>query len=213
MGEGDADLRTHRSFYSGPLRGIFSSLRRANLLRDVQTLVLDGLSVTAELVHEIINDPSFFVRILSIRGVRNMNENKLRQALEYACRSSRADDTPRLRGLYVFGPKDGLLDAASQTYKGVKLLSSEEHAKEAWYVRRGAQFAVLVIGEDWANTLAACQGIIAFDAALCCGLKHQYSTTNPGSDTASGRRRPRARGVCVLRGRPRRVDGLGRGSY
>lgn len=65
---------TEDDFYSGPLRGIFSTLERRHILRDVQTLVLDGLSVTADLCHEIISDPKFNVRILSIRGVKNLNE-------------------------------------------------------------------------------------------------------------------------------------------
>ena len=172
------------SFYSGPLRNIFTCLRRANLLQDVQTLVLDGLSVTAELVHEIINDSSFAVRILSIRGVRNMNEYKLRQALEYACRSSRPEGTPRLKGLYVFGAKDSPSSpAASRASKlaGPQLGQADsDEAQDAWYVRRGSQFEAPSFGEDWANTLAACEGMIAFDAVLCGGPKHHYSPSNPG---------------------------------
>ncbi len=51
--------------------------------------------------------------------------------------------------------------------------------EEAWYVRRGGQFLLqnTTSGEDWANTLAACQGIIAFDAVLCGGPRHEYSTS------------------------------------
>lgn len=35
-----------------------------------------------------------------------MNERKLQQALLYAVRLSRAENTPKLQGLYIFGPKD-----------------------------------------------------------------------------------------------------------
>ncbi|KAI7778774.1 hypothetical protein LA080_001641 [Diaporthe eres] len=97
---------TEDDFYSGPLRGIFGALRRQQILRDVSTLILDGLSVTAELVHEIISDPSYSVRILSLREVKNLNEPKLRAALQMAVRPSRPEGTPRLKGLYIFGAKD-----------------------------------------------------------------------------------------------------------
>jgi hypothetical protein len=94
------------SFYGGPLRGIFNTLKRRHILRDVQTLILDGLSVTSDLVSDIITQDSFNVRILSIREVQNLNERKVQQALCYAIRPSRAVNTPRLQGLYIFGPKD-----------------------------------------------------------------------------------------------------------
>ena len=41
-------------FYSGPLRGIVYRLEKQRVLRNVHTLVLDGLSVTAEFVKELI---------------------------------------------------------------------------------------------------------------------------------------------------------------
>ncbi|TVY62319.1 hypothetical protein LSUE1_G007864, partial [Lachnellula suecica] len=97
---------TEDDFYGGPLRGIFSNLRRQHILKDVQTLVLDGLSVTADLVSEIICHDSFNVRILSIREAQNLNERKLQQALNYAVRPSRPPNSPKLEALYFFGPKD-----------------------------------------------------------------------------------------------------------
>ena len=60
------------SFYSGPLRGIFAMLQRRDLLSCVQTLVLDGLSVTADLCNEIIADPRYNVSFLYISGVKNL---------------------------------------------------------------------------------------------------------------------------------------------
>ncbi|KAM3086925.1 hypothetical protein ACMFMG_001044 [Clarireedia jacksonii] len=97
---------TEYDFYGGPLRGIFNNLRKRNLLNNVQTLILDGLSVPFDLVSEIILDDSYHVRLLSIREVQHLNEAKLMQALKYACRSSRAPNSPRLQGLYIFGRKD-----------------------------------------------------------------------------------------------------------
>jgi hypothetical protein len=181
---------SRNSFYSGPLRGIFSNLRRLDILRDVQVLSLDGLSVTAELVHDILIDPSFSVRILSIRGVKNLNERKLRGALQYACRDSRPEGMPRLRGLYVFGPRDtpptlapkedsrspspasstGLASAWNkQSQKALAAALAEE--PEAWYSHRGNQFPGR-ISSDWASTLVACAGIITFDSVLCTGPRH-----------------------------------------
>jgi hypothetical protein len=81
-------------------------MRRRNMLKDIQTLVLDGLAVPADLVTEIITTESFNVRILSIRDVQHLNQRKLQQALLYAIRSSRPEGTPKLQGLYIFGPKD-----------------------------------------------------------------------------------------------------------
>jgi hypothetical protein len=88
------------------LQAIFNSLGRLNILKDVQTLILDGLSVTSELVREIICEESYSVRVLSIREVQNLNERKLQQVLRYSIRPSRAANTPRLEALYLFGPKD-----------------------------------------------------------------------------------------------------------
>lgn len=99
-------MLTSSSFYGGPLRGILNTLHRRNIIQDVQTLVLDGLSVTSDLVSDIILQERYNVRLLSIREVRNLNERKLQQALVYAVRPSRPANTPKLQGLYIFGAKD-----------------------------------------------------------------------------------------------------------
>ncbi|KAK3349509.1 hypothetical protein B0T25DRAFT_245030 [Lasiosphaeria hispida] len=184
---------TEDDFYSGPLRGIFSSLRRADILRHVQILILDGLSVTAELVHDVLVDPGFSVRILSICQVNNLNERKLRAALQYACRDSRPEGTPRLKGLYVFGPKDSDPDesgtrtmytsvTAALKTQGRDIPSNDE--SEAWYVRRGVQ-SPRVIDPEWASTLVACNGTIAFDAILCTGPRHLNSSAWGSVNTAA----------------------------
>ena len=97
---------TLASFYGGPLQSIFNKLQKQKLLQNVQTLILDGLSVTSDLVCDIILQDSFNVRVLSIREVQNLNENKLRQALSYAVRPTRPEGTPKLQALYIFGPRD-----------------------------------------------------------------------------------------------------------
>lgn len=157
----------------------------------MQVLSLDGLSVTADLVHDILKDPSFSVRVLSIRGVKNLNERQLRGALGYACRESRPEGTPRLKGLYIFGPKDaapGPLPAresrspsptsptavaAAWNNRSQKALTAAlDEEPEAWYTRRGHQLVPLRISPEWASTLVACAGIIAFDSVLCTSPRH-----------------------------------------
>ncbi|KAK3064505.1 hypothetical protein LTS18_006627, partial [Coniosporium uncinatum] len=100
---------TEDEFYSGPLMGIFSKLARKQVLRNVSILILDGLSVPADMIKEIITEDRFNVRILSIREAKHLNERKLRQTLRYAVRPTRPAGTPRLKGMYVFG----LMDSAT----------------------------------------------------------------------------------------------------
>lgn len=97
---------TEDEFYSGPLRGIMSRLLRQNVLGNVSTMVLDGLTVPAEIIREFIAEDKYNVRMLSIREAKHLNEGKLRQALKYAVRPSRPAGTPKLRGLYIFGPME-----------------------------------------------------------------------------------------------------------
>ncbi|KAK4133748.1 hypothetical protein BT67DRAFT_42735 [Trichocladium antarcticum] len=167
---------TEDDFYSGPLRGIISNLRRTDILRDVQVLSLDGLSVSAELIHDIINDPSFSVRILSIRGVKNLNERKLQRTLQYACRDSRPEGAPRLKALYFFGARDPTPrsppNGEDRSQNGLTPALADE--PETWYTRRGSQFAH-PLNSEWASTLVACDGIIAFDTVLCTGPRHVTS--------------------------------------
>jgi hypothetical protein len=95
---------TEDEFYSGPLRGIMSRLCRQNILGNVSTMLLDGLTVPAEIVREIISEDKYNVRILSIREVKHLNERKLMQVLNYAVRPTRPAGMPKLKGLYIFGP-------------------------------------------------------------------------------------------------------------
>ncbi|KAF3048906.1 actin-like protein arp8 [Didymella keratinophila] len=93
-------------FYSGPLRGIVYRLEKQRILRNVHTFVLDGLSVTAEFVKELITEDRYNVRLLSVREVKHLNERKLQQYLRYAVRPSRPEGTPRVKGIYMFGPRE-----------------------------------------------------------------------------------------------------------
>ncbi|KAK0387528.1 hypothetical protein NLU13_3774 [Sarocladium strictum] len=180
---------TEDDFYSGPLRGIFTTLKRRDILSHVQTLILDGLSVTAELCSEIINDPSYRVRLLSVRDTRNLNHGKLRGALQYACRATRPEGTPRLKALYIFGAREPpeppatvpTLTASRHTIgtswnekSQRQLTTSLLHEGDSWWEKKGR-----VIGKqmptEWALCLMACEGLIAFDAVLCQGPRHRNS--------------------------------------
>ncbi|KAL7797392.1 hypothetical protein V8C37DRAFT_370954 [Trichoderma ceciliae] len=182
---------TEDDFYSGPLRGIFSTLQRQNILQNVQTLVLDGLSVTSELCHEIINDAIFNVRVLSIREVKNLNQGKLRQALQYACRPTRRAGSPTLKALYVFGSRDvlaavqqpdpsgtSIITAWNQKSQGA-LVSPLQHEGDAWWHNKG-RIIPRSVNEEWADCMLACQGLIAFDAVLCQGPRHRNSPAYKG---------------------------------
>lgn len=97
---------TEDEFYCGPIRGIMYNLSKKHILQNVSTMILDGLTIPADFVREVIAEDKYNVRILSIREAKHLNERKLMQVLKYACRDSRPEGTPRLKGLYVFGPMD-----------------------------------------------------------------------------------------------------------
>lgn len=152
------------------------------MLRNVQTLILDGLSVTAELVHEILTDPSFSVRLLSLRHVKGLDEFRLCAALRYACRPTRPAGTPTVRGIYIFGPQDAAIRPAPASVSPKALASCREAepepglepGPEPWYVHRGVQLPRRPHG-NWPSTLRACDGVVAFDAVLCTGPRHLTS--------------------------------------
>ena len=190
---------TEEEFFSGPLRGVFSFFRRKHVLSDVQTLILDGLSVPADLVHELICDEHYNIRILSIREVKNLNERKLLQVLKYAVRPSRPEKTPKLKGLYFFGPSDHTLNGGREpshgnspsipstgvmSSAGAQLGMQWNHKShqtlstslamdgDQWYHASGKMITKPYLPE-WASVLDLCRGIIAFDAVLCRSFRHE----------------------------------------
>lgn len=197
---------TEDDFYSGPLRGIFSKLHTQGVLRFVHTLVLDGLPVPADLVREIIAEDRFNVRVLSLRDCKHLNHTKLRQVLRYAVRPGRPDDSPKLRALYVFGHKDSprskvntqTTTTTQQPPRGV-LASEGAQIGSEWNYRSSATLNESLPSDDqqrwydrtgrvltrttsaWADTVQVCHSIIAFDAVLCRGPRHDIALT-PGKD-------------------------------
>ncbi|MCJ1227107.1 hypothetical protein MMC12_003762 [Toensbergia leucococca] len=191
---------TDDQFWSSPLRRIFSALRVVNVLQHVHTLVLDCLSVPAELVRDIICEEVYSVRLLSIRDVKNLNERKLMQVLRYVVRPSRPEGTPKLKGLYFFSPADPPPESCApskpktlQSTEGVTISFGAQlgmqwnqrsrHAlsdaltiaSDGWYKTSGKMISRPHLPE-WADVLRACEGLIAFDAVLCRGPRHDPST-------------------------------------
>ena len=202
---------TEDDFYCGPLRGIFSKLERKDVLCFVQILILDGLTVPADLVREIIAEDRFNVRILSIREVKHLNDRKLRQVLEYAVRPTRAEGTPKLKALYYFGPRDSLSRdgglprvvmpgrshpkapnpgvmgsegaqiGAEWNQRSLEALNTALPAQtDEWYSSSGRMVRRAQCS-DWGETLKVCEGIIAFDAVLCRGPRHDPRAVLRGS--------------------------------
>lgn len=202
-------------FYSGPLRGIFSKLEKQHLLRNVHTLVLDGLSVTAELVKELLTEERYNVRILSIREVKHLNERKLQQYLRYAIRPSRPARTPRVKALYIFGSRDpaplpqppaarrvstpasrgvmssqGAQIGAEWNQKSSDALNAAlARMEDRWYQPSGKMMAKRP-SPEWAEILQACEGFIAFDAVLCRGPRHDPSKAYIREGTTDGHLHP-----------------------
>lgn len=189
---------TEDDFYAGPLRGIFSKLNQKRLLRNVQTLILDGLSVPADLVREITMEDRYNVRILSVRESKNLNHTKLQQCLRYITRPSRPDGTPKLKALYFFGPKDAVRSTIIWQQQeplraSLGVMSSEGAQIGAEWNRRSSTALGTCICDDetrwysctgkamkrpqseWPDTLQACKGLIAFDAVLCRGRRHDIT--------------------------------------
>ncbi|CAK7206174.1 hypothetical protein SEUCBS139899_008959 [Sporothrix eucalyptigena] len=186
---------TEDEFYSGPLRGAFRALSRPGVfagglggqwLSGVHTLILNNVSVTAELVHEILRGPEYNVRILALRNAKHCNEVQLRHILRTVCRPSRPEGTPKLRGLYVFGGgrsgETGWGDNALGGYQqqhassaGCNKYGDNPNGDELWYRSRGRVLSRNTASSEWATTLMACRGVIAFDGVLCNGPRHANS--------------------------------------
>lgn len=200
----DEDVVTEDEFYAAPLRGIFDKLARRSILQGVRTLILDGLSVPADVVGDIVLSDRFNVNILSIRDCQHLNERKLMQVLQYSVRSTRPPGTPRVKAIYHFTPMESQPSApvrpryrdwwGSRCQSPSATPPSAESAPEpaqfqvqnAWY-RPSGQLLKKNVDEEWAKTIQKCEGIIAFDTVLCRGPRHDlFSTTNQSEGRSLG---------------------------
>lgn len=185
---------TEDEFYSGPLRSVLNKLDRRNILHDVTVLVLDGLSsVTNDIVFDIVTDPKYNVRLLSIRKCLNVSQVRLQHLLQYICRPNRPEGTPRLQGLYFFtDPAHDSLSTSShfESSAGITnvdgaalgLLPTAKASDEIdnahkWYSPAGRVTSIGATSRStWEETILACSGIIAFDVVLCKAM-HQAVTS------------------------------------
>ncbi|KAH8430345.1 uncharacterized protein LDX57_008009 [Aspergillus melleus] len=206
----EGDESTEDEFYSAPLRRVFANLEHRSILQDVRTLVLDGLAVPADLVADIILTERFNVNVLSIRDCRHLNERKLMQVLQYAVRPSRPRGTPRIKGIYHFTPvnraramvRSKYRDwwssrCAGQALRGATAAEnvvspaldqqpeSPQYCQNAWYRPSGRLFQ-RSIEDGWAQTIQRCEGIIAFDAVLCRGPRHDSGLSGTPSIEEQG---------------------------
>ncbi|KAJ5175481.1 uncharacterized protein N7482_001358 [Penicillium canariense] len=194
------EMQTEDEIYCAPLRHIFASLDKRSILQDVRTLVLDGLPVPADLVADIILTDRFNVNILSIRECRHLNERKLMQVIQHAVRPTRPEGTPKVKGIYHFssmhtppraavrpryrdwwGSRVGSSRSPSETPSISSSDNEEDNApvprryqQNEWYSPSGKLFKHS-LEEGWAQTIQKCEGIIAFDAALCHGPRHDVN--------------------------------------
>ncbi|RAK84274.1 hypothetical protein BO79DRAFT_203057 [Aspergillus costaricaensis CBS 115574] len=231
-GEQGEDSVVEDEVHSAPLRGIFASLQRQSILQDVRTLVLDGLSVPADLLAEIVLTDRFNVNILSIRECRHLNERKLMQVLTHAVRPSRPKGTPRVKGIYHFTPLQQSRAVIRSRYRDWwssrcgsqssitpspengsatgEVAESATQQQDAWY-RSSGQLFKRSIEDGWAETIKQCEGIIAFDAVLCRGPRHDVdlSTPMPEGQSASQPegRPPLAPKLATVALGPRGCDG------
>ena len=197
-------------FYARPLRRILDGLRSRTVLHDVRTLVLDGLVVPATILREILCDEGYNIRILSLRSVRELGDEKLIQILRYIIRPGRPEGTPKLKGLYYFTPVDAIADLSvasllhpipttgitnapgAQLGPGISTSSGALHSQlvksswnqsNPWYSATGEVLKPdALISETWARLIQASEGIIAYDMVLC---RHSDPDTHPTLATIS----------------------------
>ncbi|KAI9835023.1 MAG: hypothetical protein M1838_005402 [Thelocarpon superellum] len=177
--------------YSEALLGVFDRMKDMRILQDVQTLVLDGLSVPLKVVREIMTSEDFNVRILSLREVVHLDEIRFMQHLQFAVHPSRAVGTPKVKAIYFFGqremaskqdavqrdeplPESSLYSppATASSEDTSSMLSDPDHGHE-WYEATGSMFHHPV-STLWGPLLQECTGIVAFDAVLCRSPRHHH---------------------------------------
>ncbi|KAH1440053.1 hypothetical protein KXX68_004025 [Aspergillus fumigatus] len=120
--------------------------------------------------------------------------------LQYAVRPTRPAGTPRVKGIYFFTPLNLAQAAARSRYRkwwssrcaGQTPVearpSSRQHdqgretdRQNVWYSPSG-KLLTASIEEGWAQTIQKCHGIIAFDAVLCRGPRHDPNAMLVGQD-------------------------------
>ncbi|KAI4249350.1 MAG: hypothetical protein L6R42_009035, partial [Xanthoria sp. 1 TBL-2021] len=184
------NMESDEDYLAAPVRRAFYVLKKKAVLSCVTTLVLDGLAVPATLLWEIFRDDAFNVRILSIRDVKKLGDEKLMEVLRHLIRPSRPKGSLKLKALYYFTPSEPVNGSRSwlqncrsflETPQGVtEVLGSQLgrcHISDrnlptisSWTNGRGVLFHNPFRGLEeqvWIRLIEACQGLIAFDVVIC----------------------------------------------
>lgn len=171
-----------------PLRCILDFFRTKGVLKDVTTLILDGLCVPGVIFSDILCLDDFNVRLLSVRNVTSLSKDTVQKVLRYLIRPSRPAGMPKLRGIYMFSGKAAhqvTPESSPRAVSGVTgtigaqlgalsldqgpsaaLTRKVRYSDDGWYDGKG-EVIKPTYDLDWANLLLACAGIIAFDAVKC----------------------------------------------
>ena len=186
-----SDLITEDDYYARPLERALSALQPV-FLQSVRTLILDRVNTSVRLLIDLLTNPAYQIRILSLQAVEGLTDGSLLQTLRYLVRSSRQHRSLKLKALYYFqvgssslvektftdntiiGEIEGIttksgarLGAGNQGFSGT-VLDDDPYARSA-YKTHGVcpTFARDINWSDWASLLRACQELIAFDVVLC----------------------------------------------
>lgn len=137
-------------------------LNKPFVLRDVKTLVLDGLPITIEFLSGLLTGSRYRLQVLSIRECNQVNEFQLMQLLQYLLRNTRDKEELSLKGVYYFGDADAPIGKAA----GYAAAAASRQPKKGKFIPSDR------LTNGWVGMLQACAGAIAFDTRLCTGPRH-----------------------------------------
>ena len=171
---------------------IFSILEKRDVLRDVRTLILDGLYVPNTVIEDLLCDERYQIRLLSIRGVSKLRPLDMVRILG---KSFRPNGMPSIRGIYLFGqpsraqellkfedvvtrPESITASMGAQLGAGNRVTDGLDNSRklrvqdpysDSPYGAPGMSYILegRCVTPGWSDILEVCAGFIAFDAVLC----------------------------------------------
>lgn len=178
-----------QDYLAAPVRRALYVLNKKAVLSCVTTLVLDRMPVPATLLWEIFRADASNIRILSIRQVKNLGDEKILPLLRHLVRPSRPEGSLKLKALYYFTPSEpvkgsrscsperwtfletpqGVTDALGSQLGQCHISDPNVPTTPSWTNGRGVLFntAFRNSEEEWVQLIKSCQGLIAFDVVIC----------------------------------------------